>query len=364
MKIKWSAAGLVAASGLAYGQSSVTLYGIVDTGVSYYNHATAHGGSWVGMPVLTGELPSRFGFRGREDLGGGYHAFFVLESGFQPGTGALNYGGRLFGRQANVGVGSDDGALTLGRQMNMTTYALAKADVIGPSIHSLYVFDGYLPNARSDNAIGYLGRFRGITVGATYSFGRDAAGPAGPGATNCAGQVPGDILACRQYTALVAYDTASFGVAASYDVMRGGTGASAPLNRNAYTATRNIVDGYLVTGPVKVGIGWIRNNMAAATHLQSDIFFAGATYSITPALSIDAQGVRYLQRGRDEGAHSAQSTLLVARANYALSKRTIAYTSLGYMFNSKLAENSVAAGGTVGTGMNQLGAMVGLQQKF
>ncbi|MCO2666995.1 porin, partial [Pseudomonas aeruginosa] len=45
MKIKWSAAGLVAASGLAYGQSSVTLYGIVDTGVSYYNHATAHGGS-------------------------------------------------------------------------------------------------------------------------------------------------------------------------------------------------------------------------------------------------------------------------------------------------------------------------------
>ncbi|MBN3744350.1 porin [Burkholderia sp. Se-20373] len=364
MKIKWSAAVFAAASGLAYGQSSVTLYGIVDTGISYYNHATPHDGSWVGLPILTGELPSRFGFRGTEDIGGGYRAFFVLESGFQPGTGALNYGGRLFGRQANVGIDSDYGALTLGRQMNMTTYALAKADVIGPSIHSLYVLDGYLPNARSDNAIGYFGHFRGITVGATYSFGRDAAGPAGPSATNCAGQVAGDILACRQYTALVAYDTATFGVAASFDVMRGGTGASAPLNRSTSTATRNIIDGYLVAGTAKLGIGWIRNNISAASHLQSDIFFAGATYSVTPAFSVDAQGVRYLQRSRDAGSHDANSTLLVTRANYALSKRTIAYTSVAYMFNSKLAANPVAAGGTVGTGMNQLGAMIGVQQKF
>jgi predicted porin len=57
MKIKWSAALLVAASGFTYAQSSVTLYGIVDTGLSYYNHATAHGGSEIGLPALTGEVP-------------------------------------------------------------------------------------------------------------------------------------------------------------------------------------------------------------------------------------------------------------------------------------------------------------------
>jgi hypothetical protein len=34
------------------------------------------------------------------------------------------------------------------------------------------------------------------------------------------------------------------------------------------------------------------------------------------------------------------------------------------MFNSALAANPVAAGGTVETGANQLGVMVGLQQKF
>ena len=119
------------------------------------------------------------GLRGTEDLGGGYQAFFVLENGFQPGTGALNYGGRLFGRQANVGVNGPFGALTLGRQMNMSMIVLTNADVIGPSIHSMADFDSYLPNARSDNAIGYKGTFHGVTLGATYSFGRDAAGRQG-----------------------------------------------------------------------------------------------------------------------------------------------------------------------------------------
>jgi predicted porin len=362
MKNGLGAALLLTLAGSAYAQSSVTLYGIVDAGVSYYNNA-AHGGSFVGMPGLTGELPSRWGLKGAEDLGGGYKAFFVLENGFQPGTGALNYGGRLFGRQANMGVSSPFGSVTLGRQMNMTMYALANADVIGPSIHSMADFDSYLPNARSDNAIGYMGTYRGFTLGGTYSFGRDAAGPAGPSATNCAGQVAGDFVACRQYTAMISYDAASFGMAASYDVMRGGNGAMAPLNNPAYTDTHNVVDGYVKLGAAKIGIGWIRRNLAAAYHLQTDILFAGGTYYVTPYLALDLQGVRYLQRG-NEGEADTNSTLLVGRANYFLSKRTTVYTSVGYMFNSAKAANAVAAAGTVGTGMNQVGVMAGIQQKF
>jgi len=206
-----------------------------------------------------------------------------------------------------------------------------------------------------------MGKFRGFTIGGTYSFGRDAAGPVGPGATNCPGQVAGNMLACRQYTVLLAYDATSFGVAAAYDVQRGGAGAIPPLNSSAYTDTHNVVDGYVVFGSTKIGIGWIRNNMAAATHLQTDIFFAGATYYATPALFYDAQGIRYLQRNAKKDANS---TLLIARGNYLLSKRTMVYTSVGYMFNSAQAANAVAAGGTVGVGMNQLGVMVGLQQKF
>lgn len=351
-------AALIVAAGLTHAQSAITLYGIVDTGVEYYDHA-AGGGSFAGMPSLTGEVPSRFGLRGSEDLGGGYEAFFVLENGFAVDTGSLNlYGGRLFGRQANVGVSGAPGTLTLGRQMNMTMYALQNADVIGPSLHSMATFDSYLPNARSDNAIGYMGKFDGFTVGGTYSFGRDAAGPEGPAATNCSGQVPGNILACRQYTALLAYDAAHFGVAASYDVMRGGAGASAPLSNSAYTDTRTIADGYVKYGDVKAGAGWLRRNTSAATHTQSDLYFLGVTYSFSPAVSFDGQVAHYELRNQ------YNSNLLVARANYFLSRRTTLYTSVGYMLNGRLAAEPVAVGGSVETGMNQVGVMLGIQQRF
>ncbi|MBJ9698048.1 porin [Burkholderia cenocepacia] len=352
-----SFAAAAAASPGAQAQGSVTLYGIVDTGVQYYNHA-AGGGAVAGMPSLTGEVPSRFGLRGVEALGGGYRTFFVLENGFALNSGALNYGGRLFGRQANVGIDSPYGTLTLGRQMNMSMLVLLNADVIGPSIHSMASFDSYLPNARSDSAIGYLGHFGGVTLGGTYSTGRDAAGPAGPSATNCAGNVPGDPVACRQYTMMVAYDAPQFGVAASYDVMHGGTGASAPLSSPGYTDTCTIVDAYVKLGIAKLGAGWIRRNTAAAAHGQSDLFFAGGTVYATPALSFDAQAVRYLLRGRYD------SNLFVGRANYSLSKRTLVYTSVGYMTNSAFGTSAVAAGGTVGTGRNQVGAMAGIQQRF
>ncbi|MDE1140567.1 porin [Paraburkholderia tropica] len=357
MKKRVAAACLASASALAWGQSSVSLYGIVDTGIEFYNNA-AKGGSFVGMPTLTGEVPSRFGLRGQEDLGGGYKAFFVLENGFAANSGALNYGGRLFGRQANLGISSDYGTLTLGRQMNMSMYVLLNADVIGPSIHSMASFDSYLPNARSDNAVGYLGKFHGVTVGGTYSFGRDAAGPAGPSATNCGGQLAGDAVGCRQYTMMLAYDSAWGGAAASYDVMYGGPGASAPLVSSADTDKRVIVDGYVKFGSGKIGGGWIRRNTAAATHAQSDLFFLGANYYLTPTVAFDAQALRYILR------EQSSSTLLVARANYFISKRTTLYASLGYMLNSALAANAVAAAGTVTTGANQFGAMMGIQQRF
>jgi predicted porin len=357
MKKYLAAACVASLAGVAHAESSVTLYGIIDTGVQYYNHAST-GGSVVGMPTLTGEMPSRFGLRGVEDLGGDTQAFFQLENGFAPGTGALNYGGRLFGRAANVGISSAYGTLTLGRQINMSYYALLQADVIGPSIHSMASFDTYLPNARSDNAIGYLGKFGGFTVGGTYSFGRDAAGPAGPSATNCGGQVAGDFIACRQYTALAAYDSAHFGVAASYDVMRGGTGATAPLTSSAYTDTRTIVDAYVKYGDAKLGGGWVRRNTSAAAHTQTDLFFAGVNYLALPALSLDTQVVRYNVKSVSD------STLLIARVTYFLSKRTSVYSSLGYMLNSQKGAAAVAAAGTVQTGADQLGAMVGIQQRF
>jgi predicted porin len=118
----------------ALAQSSVTLYGIVDTGVEYVSHANTKGEGIVRMPSITGSVPSRWGLRGREDLGGGYSAVFQLENGFNVRGGDAGQGGRLFGRQAWVGLSGPFGTLSLGRQNTMTFYSLLENDIIGPSI--------------------------------------------------------------------------------------------------------------------------------------------------------------------------------------------------------------------------------------
>ncbi|MFP3759180.1 porin, partial [Cupriavidus sp. SIMBA_020] len=76
----------------------------------------------------------------------------------------------------------------------------------------------------------------------------------------------------------------------------GGPGASAPLVSSADTDKRVIVDGYVKFGSGKIGGGWIRRNTAAATHAQSDLFFLGANYYLTPTVAFDAQALRYILR--------------------------------------------------------------------
>jgi predicted porin len=104
--------------------------------------------------------------------------------------GTMGQGNRLFGRAAYVGLkclrpadAGPAGEHDLPRHGQVGHYRA--------NIFSISSLDLYLPNARSDNAIGYLGVFKELTVGATYSFGRDASSAGGPAATGCAGEVPG-----------------------------------------------------------------------------------------------------------------------------------------------------------------------------
>jgi predicted porin len=120
-KTVFATAILATFAGTAHAQSSVTLYGLVDAGITYVNHANAKAQDLVqyGDGVAQG---SRWGLRGSEDLGGGLKAIFTLENGFNSGTGALGQGGALFGRQAYVGLAQDGvGSLTLGRQYSFST---------------------------------------------------------------------------------------------------------------------------------------------------------------------------------------------------------------------------------------------------
>ncbi|WP_273827984.1 porin, partial [Providencia rettgeri] len=80
-------------SGAASAQS-VTLYGLIDTGIEYVSHANANGNGLTRIPSVTGTLPSRWGLRGAEDLGSGVKAVFTLESGFNTNTGTSGQGSR------------------------------------------------------------------------------------------------------------------------------------------------------------------------------------------------------------------------------------------------------------------------------
>ena len=351
------ACGLVTTAAMA--QTSVQIYGIVDAGVAHIINADAAGNSVTKLPSLTGSVPSRIGFKGTEDLGNGLQAFFVLENGFGPDTGTAGQGGRLFGRAANVGLKGAWGTLTLGRQVNMTFIAGMKADVMGPNLFSISSIDPYIPNARSDNAIGYMGSSDGFVLGATYSFGRDAVATGGPAATNCAGEVPGNSKACRQYTALAGYESKAWGINASYDRMYGNTGAAGGLTSSSNTDIRTTVNGFVMLGTTKLGAGLMdRETNAVTEQIDSILYYVGASHPIG-ALTIDAQLAR-----RDTKRSESDVTLLVARLTYALSKRTAVYTSVGRMDNDGSSAVALDVGGTAGVGVAQNGVMVGVRHIF
>ena len=374
-----SLAGLAAGLhlGVASAQSSVTLYGILDTGIEMVTHADAAGDRIVRMPGITGSMPSRWGLRGREDLGGGLAAIFTLEDGFNPRAGDINQGGRLFGRQAWVGLSSPYGALTFGRQYTMTYWAIVDSDILGPDIYGgVGSLDAYVPNARSDNTIAYKGTFAGLTAGATWSFGRDSAGTGNsPGQGTCAGSLPGNAQACRQWSVMLRYDGDNFGVASAYDEQRGGPGAAAnlfngaaplPLTASGDKDVRMQLNSYYKIGSFKVGAGWLGRHVEtvspAVPSVHTDIWYVTASYFVTPAAIIDGGAYRTIDSQQD-----TRGTIATLRGTYLLSKATAVYLQSGYLFNSAKAKYTLSQGGpgaTPAAGIGQLGVMAGIRHSF
>jgi predicted porin len=106
---------------LCHAQNSVTLYGAIDEDLLYQSSSSTLGANAGGKSNWTltsgGYMGSRWGIRGSEALGDGMHTVFQLENGFNQNTGMSQQGGLEFGRQAYVGISSDQlGTVTLGRQ--------------------------------------------------------------------------------------------------------------------------------------------------------------------------------------------------------------------------------------------------------
>lgn len=351
------------APGLAQAQSSVTVYGVFDTGIEYVNNVGAGRDNVFRMPNATGTVPSRWGLRGTEDLGSGLKSVFVLESGYAPDSGSAGQGGRLFGRQALVGLAGPWGQVAFGRQYTMTFWGLLDSDILGPNVYGSGSFDSYLPNSRADNAVTYKGTFGGLTVGGSYSFGRDAvnAGPS-PVGTNCGGENPADKSACREWSAMIQYATTSWGVSAVYDSLRGGPGAFGGLTKSSLKDDRISLGGYVILDRTKIGAGLIRRDNEGSITPRSDLWYGGASYDITPAVTLSGQ-IYYLNFHDSPN----RAMLYAARAAYAFSKRTSVYATAGFIDNGgqlALSVSAGAAGSAPAPGANQFGTMVGVKHIF
>jgi predicted porin len=170
MKKSLVALAVLAASGAAMAQSSVTLFGIVDAGYAVGK------GSISNKTTLrnSGYNSSRLGFRGVEDLGGGMKASFWLEAGVnnddgsgsatnsnnQAVTGLASAGtqGLTFNRRSTVSLEGSMGELRLGRDYTPHFWSETVYDPFGTNgVGTTATFGkGGLTGVRASNSIGYL----------------------------------------------------------------------------------------------------------------------------------------------------------------------------------------------------------------
>ena len=112
MKKTLIAAAVMAASGVAFAASNVTLYGVIEEGVvvSKAKHADTMVDLKAGF-----DSGNRWGIKGVEDLGNGYNVGFILEQGFTADNGDEGVEGKAFNRESILYVNGGFGSLAFGR---------------------------------------------------------------------------------------------------------------------------------------------------------------------------------------------------------------------------------------------------------
>lgn len=173
-------AALGAFASAAQAESSVTLFGLIDTGVNYVNNVVDTKGSGSRFNLSSGGLQgSRWGLRGSQDLGNGLKAIFTLESGFDVNTGTASQDGRIFGRQAFAGLSGDFGTVTIGRQYDSIADFVSPLTASGRWEGAFAAHPGDVDNLnntrRVNNSIKYTSNsYEGLSFGGLYSLGGTA----------------------------------------------------------------------------------------------------------------------------------------------------------------------------------------------
>jgi len=347
------AMGLAAltAAGSAYAQSSVTLYGIVDSGVAYTTNAGKSGGQnqSAAQMITGGDAADRFGLTGVEDLGGGMSAVFTLENGFSLASGTLQQNGRLFGRQAFVGLQTPYGKLTLGRQRVPIYDYFSILDPLAYYNWSLSAQDSQYIN-RADNSVKYTASVGPLDFDVLYSTGYDATIENG-------GQVPGQFRVGQEVSAGTSYTSGRLRATVVYDLRRG-TSVGTQSNKEQRVAAGL---SYQLLDALKLfaGYKWF-NSSIPATAAHSNMYYGGLQYKVSPAFFISA--ATYYTDITSADQHPIYFGINTA---YLLSKRTTIYAEVGYVRNNNGSDLGLAGFGTgVVPGANQTGVAVGINHRF
>jgi len=263
-------AAMGAFAGAAQAQSSVSVYGILDTGYAQTRNKLATGAetTTTGIGLLQGLATSRLGFRGTEDLGGGLTAGFQIEGGVQQASDSTT--AFIFNRHQFLTLNSKSaGGVLIGR-----TDALIKT-----------VFDAY--DAGYSNNV--IGKYSSNTNSAT-EFGTTAnrhaqrdtviryTSPSFSGVTVLADFLSNNLKTETAGTASVNTDTAAgFSVALRFAQ---GPISAAISHRNAKTSTLGSAAGTANT----TGIGSLGAASVAAADSNAVNTSFGASYNFGPAM--------------------------------------------------------------------------------
>jgi GBP family porin len=360
----------------AHAQSSVTLYGLIDAGITYTNNQHGHAAWQETSGSING---SRWGLRGAEDLGGGLKAIFTLENGFGINNGTFKQGGREFGRQAFVGLASDQfGAVTLGRQYDSMVdfvgpLALTGTQYGGTQFAHPFDNDNLNNSFRVSNSIKYTStNYAGFKFGGLYGFSNQAGGFSNN----------------RAYSAGGSYSWNGLNVGAAFlQLNNAGTGNAGGAVSDDFTfgAKRQQTWGAganYTFGPATAGIVYTQTNLtglnsisSAASGFSNGItgfggnsahfqnFEGNVRYALTPALSL--AGAYTYTRASLGGVHAHWNQVNL-QTDYALSKRTDVYLQGVYQTvneGSGLSANINGLGAASSTN-NQVAVTAGLRHRF
>ncbi|MGB3276407.1 MAG: porin [Castellaniella sp.] len=360
-----------ATAGVAQAETSVTLYGILDTGYGYqnykYNHTNRAGvnndirarSSGLRDGTFNG---SRWGLKGAEDLGDGLRAIFQLEAHVNlGGSGGAAHSG--FNRQSFVGLSSDSwGTFTMGRQYSAGTEVFQGPNGVNlGDADKVFGAVGLGEGTRVENSFKYvtpdLSGFKAILM---YGTGDDANAAGGNTTVGRNGNITTADRGARVSIG-ASYTNGPIGVGASYDRQsQYGQNLSSlvpPVAADRSAATSWVLSGSYDFEVVKLAlaygqdrhgkIGWngaaggfVGGTGLADTSVLFDDFksnnyhvglsapigggtlYGGWNYS-TSNLDDDSK------LGSDAGSISAYQLNYV----YPLSKRTSLYTYASYMKN-------------------------------